>query len=127
MPLVAFSLKETEVCTVFDIQDHLKARGWIVPAYSCPKGAESLCIMRIVVKQNFTTDLANLLVRDLISAVHYFEQFPAYDSEIMKKRDIKDKEGKAGESDAGKTLWLRAIDTLRTKNEHRKKAEKTNG
>merc|ERR1712137_1533684 len=87
MPLVAFSLKNTKYCTVFDLQDHLRGRGWIVPAYSCSKGAESLNIMRVVVKQNFTTDLADLLVRDLIAALHHFEQFPAHDSSTMKDKD----------------------------------------
>lgn len=77
MPLVAFSLKDhVKFCSVFDIQDKLRARGWVVPAYTCSKGAESLPIMRVVVKQNFTTDLADLLVRDIISVLHYYEQCP---------------------------------------------------
>lgn len=49
MPLVAFSLKTEGIpYTVFEIQDKLRARGWIVPAYTCSHGAESLAIMRVV-------------------------------------------------------------------------------
>ena len=74
MPLVAFKLKESvikEKCgkgrhpfTVFDISEHLRTFGWIVPAYTCPHGAEDLAIMRVVVKENFSYNLAELLLRD---------------------------------------------------------------
>eukprot|EP01094_Clydonella_sp_ATCC50884_P003892 TRINITY_DN129_c0_g1_i5.p1 TRINITY_DN129_c0_g1~~TRINITY_DN129_c0_g1_i5.p1 ORF type:complete len:499 (+),score=164.85 TRINITY_DN129_c0_g1_i5:99-1595(+) len=59
MPLVAFSLKDSSKYTVFDLQDRLRGRGWIVPAYTCPSGACDLAIMRVVVKQNFSMDMAD--------------------------------------------------------------------
>eukprot|EP01123_Difflugia_compressa_P012589 TRINITY_DN543_c6_g1_i1.p1 TRINITY_DN543_c6_g1~~TRINITY_DN543_c6_g1_i1.p1 ORF type:complete len:465 (-),score=60.43 TRINITY_DN543_c6_g1_i1:41-1366(-) len=76
MPLVAFSLIDDSSCSVFDLQSRLKARGWIVPAYACPTGATTLKIMRVVVKQNFSCDMADLLVKDIISALDYFEHYP---------------------------------------------------
>ncbi|RLN98363.1 hypothetical protein BBJ28_00011846 [Nothophytophthora sp. Chile5] len=77
MPLVAFSLKDTSRYSCFEIQEKLKGRGWIVPAYSCSRGAESLVIMRVVVKQNFSCQMAKMLVHDIMLAVealtqHYF-------------------------------------------------------
>jgi glutamate decarboxylase len=66
MPLVAFSLKDSSKYTVFDIQDKLRVRGWIVPAYTCPTGAKELAIMRVVVKQNFSCDMADMLLKDII-------------------------------------------------------------
>jgi len=129
MPLVAFSLKNTKYCTVFDLQDHLRGRGWIVPAYSCSKGAESLNIMRVVVKQNFTTDLADLLVRDLIAALHHFEQFPAHDSSTMKDKESAFTEANAKHKSeaATKKLWRDAVALLQRKNNHRTDDIKTHG
>ncbi|CAK4508322.1 unnamed protein product [Aphanomyces euteiches] len=73
MPLVAFSLKDSSKYTCFDIQDKVRSRGWILPAYTCPKEAESLVIMRVVVKQNFTQPMADMLVQDIVRAVEYLE------------------------------------------------------
>jgi glutamate decarboxylase len=74
MPLVAFSLKDTSSYSCFDIQEKLKGRGWIVPAYTCSKGAESMAIMRVVVKQNFSCQMAKMLVQDILHAVTALEQ-----------------------------------------------------
>ncbi|KAE8912036.1 Glutamate decarboxylase [Phytophthora fragariae] len=74
MPLVAFSLKDSSSYSCFDIQEKLKARGWIVPAYTCSKGAEGLTIMRVVVKQNFSCQMAKMLVQDILHAVAALEQ-----------------------------------------------------
>jgi len=73
MPLVAFTLKDASKFTVFDIQDMLRKDGWIVPAYTCPRGAEHLAILRVVVKQNFSHDMCNLLLRDLMRAIEELE------------------------------------------------------
>ncbi|KAI9911530.1 hypothetical protein PsorP6_009094 [Peronosclerospora sorghi] len=74
MPLVAFALIDSSRYTCFDIQDKLKSRGWIVPAYTCSSGAESLTIMRVVVKQNFSSHMANMLVQDIIKAIEVLEK-----------------------------------------------------
>ncbi|CAM9164187.1 unnamed protein product [Phaeothamnion confervicola] len=66
-PVVAWALKDTAKYTVFDIQDKLRNKGWIVPAYTCPDGAEELAIMRVVVKENFSRDLAEMLLDDFVS------------------------------------------------------------
>ncbi|RLN50758.1 hypothetical protein BBJ29_009282, partial [Phytophthora kernoviae] len=73
MPLVAFALKDTSSYSCFDIQEKLKTRGWIVPAYTCSKGAESMVIMRVVVKQNFSCQMAKMLVQDILHAVTALE------------------------------------------------------
>ena len=71
MPLVAFSMKDTSKFTLFDIQDKMKGNGWVVPAYTCSHGASNLTIMRIVVKQNFSCDVADMLIRDLLRVIDY--------------------------------------------------------
>ncbi|KAJ3292185.1 hypothetical protein HDU79_001693 [Rhizoclosmatium sp. JEL0117] len=77
MPLVAFALKDASKYTVFDIQDRMKHQGWIIPAYTCSKGAESLAIMRVVVKQNFSQAFADMLVQHLEDAIRYLEHLAA--------------------------------------------------
>jgi glutamate decarboxylase len=74
MPLVAFCLIDSSRYSCFDIQDKLRSRGWIVPAYTCSRGAESLVIMRVVVKQNFAYHMANMLVHDILKAIDLLEK-----------------------------------------------------
>lgn len=87
MPLVAFSLKADLKLpyTVFEIQDKLRERGWVVPAYSCSHGAESLAIMRVVVKENFSRDLAEMLVADFLKALAYLDKDHAEEQELIDK------------------------------------------
>ncbi|GAB5036340.1 glutamate decarboxylase [Nannochloropsis oceanica] len=91
MPLVAFALKPNLdiLYTVFEIQDKLRERGWIIPAYRCSKGAEKLCIMRVVVKENFSRDLAELLVDDFQKAMAYLDKdHKAQQDLITKAREM---------------------------------------
>ncbi|KAE9285842.1 hypothetical protein PR003_g26472 [Phytophthora rubi] len=74
MPLVASSLKDSPSCSCFDIQEKLKTRGWTVPAYTCSKGAEGLTAMRVVIKQNYSCQMAKMLVQDILHAVAALEQ-----------------------------------------------------
>lgn len=74
MPLVAFTLIDSNRYTCYDIQNKLKYRGWIVPAYTCSRGAENLVIMRVVVKQNFANHMAHMLVADILRAIEELEK-----------------------------------------------------
>ena len=75
LPVFAFSLKEgTGNYTVFDLSDRLRDRGWLVPAYSFPENREDLAALRIVVKNGFSRDLADLLLADLRRHIGYLEQ-----------------------------------------------------
>jgi len=77
LPVFAFSLKEgTGNYTVFDVSERLRDRGWLVPAYSFPENREDLAALRIVVKNGFSRDLADLLLADLQRHVAYLEKLP---------------------------------------------------
>lgn len=66
LPVFAFKLKdEIKNYTVFDVSDALRSRGWLVPAYTMPKNREDLAVLRIVVRQGFTHDLADMLIADM--------------------------------------------------------------
>jgi glutamate decarboxylase len=54
---------------LFDLADRLRARGWLVPAYSLPANLRTVVLQRVLVKNGFSRDMAGLLLRDLRWAV----------------------------------------------------------
>jgi glutamate decarboxylase len=66
--------------TVFDISDHLRARGWIVPAYTLAPNAQDIAVLRVVVRENFSRDMADLLADDLRHTVRLLEAHGPVDS-----------------------------------------------
>ncbi|HET9689548.1 MAG TPA: glutamate decarboxylase [Acidimicrobiales bacterium] len=51
--------------TVFDVSDGLRRYGWQVPAYTLPADLTDVAVMRIVVRNGFSRDLADTLLSDL--------------------------------------------------------------
>ncbi len=72
-PLFVFSLSEEfsrdAKWTLYDLQDLLQQRGWMVPAYSLPNNLTDRVVMRIVARQGFTRDMADMLLGDIKSAL----------------------------------------------------------
>jgi glutamate decarboxylase len=68
LPVVTFQLKEPVDFSVYDLSAKLRERGWIVPAYTLPPNADAIPIMRVVVRQNFSRDMADLFVDDIKKA-----------------------------------------------------------
>ncbi|MFD1504651.1 glutamate decarboxylase [Georgenia yuyongxinii] len=69
LPLVAFRLTENQVYDEFDIAWQLSAeRGWMVPAYTLPPDAQSVTIMRALVKQTMSREHVDTLARDIEEA-----------------------------------------------------------
>ena len=77
LPIVTVKLKEQVSYTVFDISHKLRERGWLLPAYTLPPNAESIAIMRVVVKENFSRDMADLLFSDIINACNSLREAKA--------------------------------------------------
>ena len=77
-PLFIWYMKEeyarTAKWTLFDLQDKLKQSGWMVPAYTMPKNIEDSVVMRIVVRQGFSRDMADMLLGDIRAAIADFEK-----------------------------------------------------
>jgi glutamate decarboxylase len=42
----------------------LRERGWIVPVYALPANAEHISVLRMVVKENFSRDMVDLLTHE---------------------------------------------------------------
>jgi glutamate decarboxylase len=77
LPVFAFRIKEGVTgFTVFDLSERLRTRGWQVPAYTFPADLEDLAVIRIVVRNGFSMDLANLLLDDIRLHVKILERVP---------------------------------------------------
>ena len=48
--------------------------GWMVPAYTMPKDIEDMVVMRIVVRQGMSRDMADMLIADIKSAIAELEK-----------------------------------------------------
>jgi glutamate decarboxylase len=78
LPVFFFRLKpEVTNYTVYDVSAKLRERGWQVPAYSLPDNLTELSGLRIVIRNGFGRDMADLLLEDLQRATEYLEGLPA--------------------------------------------------
>jgi glutamate decarboxylase len=74
IPVFAFKLRDDiDTYSVFDVSDKLREFGWQVPAYTMPEHAEDVAVLRIVVREGFSQDMAGMLLDDIRKAVAYFE------------------------------------------------------
>lgn len=79
LPVVAFRLRpqaEGESLREYDEYDVarcLRDRGWIVPAYTMAPKAETLKLMRIVVREDLSRGRCDILIRDMMRAISLLE------------------------------------------------------
>ncbi|WP_395308066.1 glutamate decarboxylase [Mycobacterium sp. AMU20-3851] len=74
IPVVSFRLRGDRAYTEFDVSHALRAYGWQVPAYTMPEGAEDVAVLRVVVREGFSADLARALKDDLITALKNLDE-----------------------------------------------------
>jgi glutamate decarboxylase len=75
LPVFAFKLKdEVDNYTVFDISRELRTRGWLVPAYTFPEDLTDMAALRIVIRNGFGHDMADMLLADLQRTIDFLEQ-----------------------------------------------------
>ncbi|MBO0775837.1 MAG: glutamate decarboxylase [Actinobacteria bacterium] len=65
LPVFAFRLRDDSGASVFDLSERLRERGWLVPAYTFPEDMTGTAVLRIVVRNGFSRDLADLLLADI--------------------------------------------------------------
>ncbi|NLU71354.1 glutamate decarboxylase [Streptomyces sp. HNM0575] len=66
LPVFAFTTgPEVKAYDVFDVSRRLRERGWLVPAYVFPPNRQDLAVLRIVCRNGFTADLADLFMDDM--------------------------------------------------------------
>ncbi|MBO0846474.1 MAG: glutamate decarboxylase [Nocardioides sp.] len=80
LAVVAFETSPRTPYTVFDVSDELRQGGWQVPAYTMPPDAEDVAVLRIVVREGFSLDLADGLLEDLRTSVERLRRRPPAES-----------------------------------------------
>jgi len=74
LPVFAVKLRhDVSAYTVFDISERLRQRGWLVPAYTFPENLTNISVLRFVIRNGFSKDLASLLADDIRTHVKYLE------------------------------------------------------
>jgi glutamate decarboxylase len=77
LPVFAFKLHDSVTgYSVYDLSERLRMRGWQVPAYTFPANLTDMAVMRIVVRNGFSMDLANLLLDDFRLHLRILEHHP---------------------------------------------------
>jgi glutamate decarboxylase len=81
IPVVAFKLSRGPGSPAggwgyneFDVSAALRIYGWQVPAYTMPEGAENISVLRVVVREGFSADLARSLWEDLRAVIDHLAE-----------------------------------------------------
>lgn len=75
LPVFAFTVTDDVTgYSVFDVSAHLREAGWLVPAYTFPENRTDLSVLRIVVRNGMTHDLADLFIDSLTRVVEQLEK-----------------------------------------------------
>ncbi|MGH9029591.1 MAG: glutamate decarboxylase [Acidimicrobiales bacterium] len=81
LPVVTFRAADAEKWNVFDLSETLRAHGWLVPAYPMPPALDDVSVLRIVVRNGFSRDLAALFFGSLEESVKRLRHSPPAVSE----------------------------------------------
>jgi glutamate decarboxylase len=70
LPVFAVTLADdVDAFSVYDVSATLRERGWLVPAYPFVEARDDLHVLRVVVRNGFSDDLADLLLADVDRAL----------------------------------------------------------
>lgn len=92
-PLFVWCMREeydrTANWTLYDLQAVLQQSGWMIPAYTLPKSIDDIVVMRMVVRQGMSRDMADMLLADIERAVKEFEKlkYPTSSRLAYQKRE----------------------------------------
>lgn len=76
IPAICFSMKKgyNPGYNLYELSDRLRMRGWLVPAFSLPANLEEVVVMRVMVRQGFTMDMATLLLADMKRGIDFLSR-----------------------------------------------------
>ena len=69
-------LRGERAYTCRDISEHLRSRGWIVPAYTLPPDVDDVSVLGVVIREGFSRDMADNLLADLGATIDRLEANP---------------------------------------------------
>jgi glutamate decarboxylase len=87
-PIVALRAEDPERTDLTALSHLLRERGWIVPAYTLPPNAEHITVLRMVVKENFSRDMAQMLAADVKTALQAHHEGTTAHSHRARKRPL---------------------------------------
>jgi glutamate decarboxylase len=61
---------------VYDVSEGLRVHGWLVPAYTMPPAMDDVAVLRVVVRNGFSRDMAAMFMESLQQVVDRFEGGP---------------------------------------------------
>jgi glutamate decarboxylase len=77
LPVFAFTTApHVNAYDVFDVSRRMRESGWLVPAYTFPANREDLSVLRVVCRNGFSVDLADLFIEDLSRLVPQLRKLP---------------------------------------------------
>ncbi|MBT3181124.1 MAG: glutamate decarboxylase [Deltaproteobacteria bacterium] len=88
IPVFIFKVKDERNSnfSVYDISEMLRHRGWLIPAYTLPENCTDIAVLRIVVKEGFSRDMADLLLVDMGRILEHYESQPGYKPKTTKSK-----------------------------------------
>lgn len=82
IPGCVWTLKRSESppFSLYDLSNHLRLKGWQVPAYPLPRNRTDLVVLRAVTRLGVSRDLAGLLFDDIVRAIRQLSANPPHKS-----------------------------------------------
>ena len=62
--------------TLFDLSERLRTRGWLVAAYTMLPNITDLVVMRLLIRNGFSRDMADMLLEDIKRSIDHFQKHP---------------------------------------------------
>jgi glutamate decarboxylase len=69
IPVFAFAVAPDEPFDAYELSDALRAHGWLVPAYPMPPALDDQVVLRVVVRNGFSRDLAQMFAASVHDCV----------------------------------------------------------
>jgi glutamate decarboxylase len=69
LPIVVLRARAGAALDLPEVSHRVRERGWIVPAYTLPPDAQDVAVLRIVVRESFSRDMAEALAHDIRAAI----------------------------------------------------------
>ncbi|MEG0758173.1 MAG: glutamate decarboxylase [Raoultibacter sp.] len=87
IPIVCWGIKDGADVqwSLYDLADRLRMSGWLVPAYPMPADLEKLDVQRLVVRQDFSMQLAIKLIEDMKKEIENLNNSHIITGKVEKK------------------------------------------
>ncbi len=94
LPVVCFGIDPDSSLSfdAFALSDALRQWGWIVPAYKMAANAQDVSVLRVVVREGLSRDMAANLVLDIKTAIEHLSTQPLSSETIMSTESTKSTE-----------------------------------